>query len=102
MILLAIALALAITFSEILIKYERKLLKHIVNRYLLIYLFVNGILASIVYLILPGVSSLLSQEIVPKVESDSWIRALIAGLTPAKKFIVFYAFLSHNVRREIT
>ncbi|MBC8231417.1 hypothetical protein H8E77_17835 [bacterium] len=80
MILLAIALALAITFSEILTKYERKLLKHIVNRYLLLYLSINGFLASIVYLILPDVASfLLSENIESIVQSDSRIRALIAG-----------------------
>ena len=80
MILLAIALALAITSSEILTKYEGKLLKHIVNRYLFLYLSINAFLASVVYLILPDVASfLLSEKIASAVQSDSRIRALIAG-----------------------
>ena len=81
MILVAIALAFVITLSEIRANYERKPLKHIVNRYMLLYMLINGSIAAIVYLILPGVASfLLSDKIAQAVQSDSWTRVFIAGV----------------------
>lgn len=85
MIFLAIALAFFITLTEIRTKYGIK--KHIVNGHLLLYFFLNCILAAIVYYILPGVASLLlSEKIALVVKSDNRIRAVIAGFGYALQF----------------
>lgn len=78
---LAIGLAYVLSLAELLTKYENKLLKYIVNQYLIIYLIINGTLAFVLYIYLPHIGSkILAPEWATAVNHDGWYRSLIAGL----------------------
>ena len=78
---LAIGLALLFSLAELLTKYENKVLRHILNRYFLVYLIVHGTLAYVLYLFLPKIgSTIVSPELANTISHDCWQRSVIAGL----------------------
>jgi uncharacterized protein (UPF0147 family) len=80
-IMLAVSLAWLGSLAELITKYENKLLKHIVNRYLITYLLFNGLLAFIFYLCLPQIGTkILAPELATIISEDGWQRSLLAGL----------------------
>jgi hypothetical protein len=61
-------------------KYETKIVSDIFNRYLAIYLVINGLFAFSAYYFLPGIAQFfLSAEQVPWVQQSSWGRVFFAA-----------------------
>jgi hypothetical protein len=79
-LLIAVLIALVANFGEILSKNESRIIRDIVNRYLFIYLIINGFFAGIVYYFLPDIAKfVLKPEYTSWAQGDTWGRVLIAA-----------------------
>ena len=75
-----VLIALAASFGEMLSKYETKVLRDILNRYLFVYLGINAVFAFATYCFLPSVARFfLLPEQVAWVQGQSWGRVFIAA-----------------------
>jgi hypothetical protein len=75
-----VLLALAVSFGEMLSKYESKVIRDIFNRYLLIYLGINGLFAFAAYYFLPSIAQFfLKTEQVGWVQGQSWGRVFFSA-----------------------
>ena len=80
MALWTVLIALAVSFGEMLSKYEWKVVRDIFNRYLLIYLGINGVFAFAAYYFLPSIAQFfLKPENVLWVQGQSWGRVFFAA-----------------------
>jgi len=80
MALWAVLLALAVSFGELLSKYESKVVRDIFNRYLVIYLGINGLFAFAAYYFLPSIAQFfLKPEQVGWAQGQSWGRVFFAS-----------------------
>jgi hypothetical protein len=80
MALCAVLIALAVSFGEMLAKYESKVIHDIFNRYLLIYLGINGVFAFAAYYFLPNIAQFfLKPEQSSWVQGQSWGRVFFAA-----------------------
>jgi len=80
MALWAVLIALAVSFGEMLSKYEWKVVRDIFNRYLLIYLGINGLFAFAAYYFLPSIAQFfLKPEQIPWVQGQSWGRVFFSA-----------------------
>jgi hypothetical protein len=80
MALWAVLIALAVSFGEMLSKYESKVIRDIFNRYLLIYLGINGVFAFGAYYFLPSIAQFfLKPEQTTWVQGQSWGRVFFAA-----------------------
>jgi hypothetical protein len=79
-LIIAILIALAANFGEILSKNESRTIRDIVNPYLFIYLTINGFFAGLVYYFLPDIAQfVLKPEYASWANGNSWGRVLIAA-----------------------
>ena len=77
---LAVLIALAVSFGEMLSNYERKVIRDIFNRYLLIYLGINGLFAFAAYYFLPSIAQFfLKPEQIQWVQGQSWGRVFFSA-----------------------
>lgn len=80
MAVFAVLIALVTCFGEMLSKHETKVISDILNRYLLIYLLINGLFAYAAYYFLPSIAEfVLKPEHVAHVQGDSWGRVFFAA-----------------------
>ena len=80
MALWTVLIALAAGFGEMLSKYEWKVVRDIFNRYLLIYLGINGVFAFAAYYFLPSIAQFfVKPEQVAWVQGQSWGRVFFAA-----------------------
>lgn len=80
MALWTVLIALAVSFGEMLSKYEWKVVRDIFNRYLLIYLGINGVFAFAAYYFLPSIAQFFFKpEQVAWVQGQSWGRVFFAA-----------------------
>jgi hypothetical protein len=76
----AVLIALAVSFGEMLSKYEWKVVRDIFNRSLLIYLGINGVFAFAAYYFLPSIAQFfLKPEQVAWVQGESWGRVFFSA-----------------------
>jgi len=75
-----VLLALAASFGEMLSRDEKRVFRDIVNRYLVLYLGINGVFAFATYFFLPSVAQLFFKpEQIGWVKDSSWGRVFVAA-----------------------
>jgi hypothetical protein len=80
MALYAVVIAVVASFGEMLSKYESKVVRDILNQYLLLYLAINGFFAYVTYYFLPDIAQyVLKPEYATWAQGETWGRVFVSA-----------------------